>query len=218
MITRFRLIWLTVRNAWLLMIMPILSAYVILPLVYITCFYWCTQEELLNNTIFTIEAIMPISGLLWILAYLQMWIDSDGEETMRACYRGKHTSSADLIILTIIYLIALIPVFFLFRVAGTDLWQEYFRAVVQTFLYGSILYLAAVGLHSTAMGSMLLLAYHLFCISFSRQEKIRAFCLIQPNIHAEDASLPYFVILVASAFLYFVGTIIERSIYKKWIC
>ena len=84
------------------------------------------------------------------------------------------------------------------------------------FLSG-VFYLIVVLLRSVAMGSMLITAYHLFCIFFSGHGDLRQFCLIRPNINAEKDTLPYLGIIVVAVTTYITSAVIEHTFYKKRI-
>ena len=217
MTARSRVIWLTIRHSGFLTSIPVLIAYLAMPIVYVSSVYRCTNEELLEKVVYFIEILLPINGIIWPIAYLQTWIDSECEETLRACRQGSHMCISDLIILNIIYFIMLIPVFLVFQLLKLNLWAEYLRVLVQILFLSGVLYLIVVLLRSVAMGSMLITAYHLFCIFFSGHGDLRQFCLIRPNINAEKDTLPYLVIIVVAVTTYITSAVIEHTFYKNRI-
>lgn len=168
MICRLQLIRLTFRRTLPLFLAPIVSAYLVLPLIAAAGLASGNWEIALANLVYGEQAIVPLGGLLWAFAYLQVWVDSDGEETMRACRRGKHVCAAELLMLNIGFTVMLLPAL----AAGTlffgSLWTEYLRLITQVFSFTGLYYLVAILLRSVTMGGMLVLAYQLFCIFFCR--------------------------------------------------
>lgn len=217
MISKLECTRLTIRNSWVLFLISALIAYAVLPLVFEAGIRWYTQEVLLTNTIYAIEALLPIGGILVAVADLQMWFDSEGEEAMRACSGGTHTCAVDLILLNLLQYLSLIPVFLLFHLQALNLWSEYLRVIVQIFCYTGALYLIVVLLRSVAMGGMLAAAYHLFCLAFSGREHMGRFCLVRPNISAAEAEFPYFALLAGAAAIIIISAVLERQLYRRWI-
>ncbi len=205
MICSLQLIRLTFRRTLPLFLAPIVSAYLVLPLIAAAGLASGSWETALENLTYGEQAILPVGGLLWAFAYLQVWVDSDGEETMRACRRGKHVCAAELLMLNIGFAVMLLPAL----VAGTlffrPLWTEYARLIPQGFFFTGLFYLAAILLRSVTMGGMLVLVYHLFCVFFCRNVEMRGYCLIRPDALANEAAFPYIPILLSGAAMYLLG-------------
>lgn len=102
MINRLQLIWITLRRSLLLFFIPIICMYGIIPIVAIVS----PRNEGLQNTIMASRILLPPSALLWYMAYLQMWIESEGQEAMRACSKGKHTCAPELMLLAASFMLS----------------------------------------------------------------------------------------------------------------
>ncbi len=210
MIRRLQLVRLTFRRTLPLFLAPIVSAYLVLPLITAAGLASGNWEIALENLIYGEQALLPVGGLLWAFAYLQVWIGSDGEETMRACHRGKYVCAAELLMLNIGFTVMLLPAL----AAGTlffgSLWTEYARLLIQVFFYIGLFYFTAILLRSVTMGGMLVLAYHLFCIFFCRNTEMRGYCLIRPDVLAGAAGFPYILLLLSGSVMYSIGAWLER--------
>ena len=213
MINRLQLIRITLRRSLLLLFTPILCIYVIIPIVAIVS----PRNEELQNVIMASRILLPPGALLWYMAYLQMWIESEGQEAMRACSKGKHTCAPELLLLVGFFMLALLPGAFVAYAAYGPVLHEYLYICVQILWTGGMLYLLSVLLHSVAMGSMIVLSYLLFCVFFSKDGAMQGFCLLKldpfPNWGAfASDSLP---LLIVAAFLIAIGHIWERFIYYR---
>ena len=93
MISRLQLIRITLRRSRLLLFVPIICMYGMIPIVAIVS----PRNEGLQNTIMASRV------------FLQMWIESEGQEAMRACSKGKHTCAPELMLLAGSFMLALLP-------------------------------------------------------------------------------------------------------------
>ena len=190
MICSLQLIRLTFRRTLPLFLAPIVSAYLVLPLIAAAGLASGSWETALENLTYGEQAILPVGRLLWAI---------------RACRRGKHVCAAELLMLNIGFAVMLLPAL----VAGTlffrPLWTEYARLIPQGFFFTGLFYLAAILLRSVTMGGMLVLVYHLFCVFFCRNVEMRGYCLIRPDALANEAAFPYIPILLSGAAMYLLG-------------
>lgn len=136
MINRLQLIWITLRRSLLLFFIPIICMYGIIPIVAIVS----PRNEGLQNTIMASRILLPPSALLWYMAYLQMWIESEGQEAMRACSKGKHTCAPELMLLAASFMLALLPGAFIVSTVYNPMFHEYFYICVQILWTGGMLY------------------------------------------------------------------------------
>lgn len=211
---KLQLIKLTFHRTPLLFLAPIIVAYGILPLVAITSV--ADLEKSFESVIYAEQTFLPISSLLWPMAYLQIRIESDGEEAMRVCYKGKCSSHVELALLYVGFLIMLAPVFWIASIVYDSVWVEYIRVCSQVLFTMSSFYVMAVLLHSVTMGGMLLAAYVLFCVFFSRDAGMRTYCLICPNSAAisKDLISVYFPLMLISVILFHIGSRIEKRFWR----
>ncbi|MCD8010859.1 MAG: hypothetical protein LUF34_08790 [Lachnospiraceae bacterium] len=210
---RLRLIRLTVRHARLLVAVPAAIAWVILPSILIVGQRTGTQRECVENLVCNMETLLPLCGLMWSFAYLRMWINHEGEEAMRVCRRRK-TCAADLLILDFILFLVILPLFMALYLTWELSWftiirAEALRLAAQILLFSAVFYFISVLTWSVALGGMLVTAYHMFCILFARYSEMRAFCLIRPDILAEEEGFPFLGVLAAALILYLAGAVIE---------
>ena len=208
---RFQLIRLTYRRTLPLFLASVILAWLILPLIGVVGLASGDREGVLANLIYGEQALLPVGGLLWAFAYLQMWVDSEGEETMRACRRGKYVCAAELLMLTAGFAVMLLPVFAAGMLFFGPLWGEYARLTVQVFFFTGAFYLASILLHSVSMSGMLVLAYHLFCVFFCRSAEMQGYCLVRPDRMAGEVPVPYMPLILVGAVMYLIGMQIERK-------
>ncbi|KIR01489.1 putative ABC transported MDR-type, permease component [Lachnospiraceae bacterium TWA4] len=201
--------WLTIRHSKLLVIIPVIVGFIVL----FIGIYKINTKEVIENVVYIIQTLFPISGIFWSIAYLNVWIDSESEETLRACKNGQHICGIDLIILNGIYDIFLIVIFLIFQLCIENLWMEYLRVIEQQLFFTGCLYVISIIFHSTAVGSMMVMTYDLFCLFFVGNSVFKNFCLIQPNILVDDSNFSYILIGIASMVLYLIGIIIEKKFY-----
>ena len=213
MINRLQLIWITLRRSLLLFFIPIICMYGIIPIVAIVS----PRNEGLQNTIMASRILLPPSALLWYMAYLQMWIESEGQEAMRACSKGKHTCAPELMLLAASFMLALLPGAFIVSTVYNPMFHEYFYICVQILWTGGMLYVLSVLLHSVAMSSMLVLSYLLFCAFFSKDSSMQGFCLLKlealpgwESLTSSSLPLLLFAILLIS-----IGHVGERFFYHR---
>lgn len=212
MISRLQLIRLTFRRTLPLFLAPIVIAYIVLPLIAATGLVSGNRENALGNLIYGEQAMLPVGALLWAFAYLQVWIDSDGEETMRACRQEKHVCSAELLMLNAGFMVMLLPVLLAGTLFFGSLWAEYARLIVQVFFFTGVFYLASVLLRSVTMSGMLVLAYQLYCVFFCRSAEMRGYCLVRPDAIAGTAGFPYIPILLFGVAVYLIGAVMEQNL------
>lgn len=213
MISRLHLIRITLRRSPLLFFVPIICIYGILPIVAIVS----PRNEVLQNIIIISRILLPPSALLWYMAYLQMWIESDGQEAMRACSKGKHTCAPELMLLAVYFMLTLLPGVFIVSAVYGSVFHEYLYICVQILWAGGLLYVLSVLLHSVAMSSMLVLSYLLFCVFFSKDSSLLTFCLLKLDILSgwESLTSDSLPLLLFAVLLVAIGHIGERFFYHK---
>ena len=213
MISRLQLIRITLRRSRLLLFVPIICMYGMIPIVAIVS----PRNEGLQNTIMASRVLLPPSALLWYMAYLQKWIESEGQAAMRACSKGKHTCAPELMLLAGSFMLALLPGAFIVSAVYGSVFHEYLYICVQILWTGGMLYVLSVLLHSVAMSSMLVLSYLLFCVFFSKDSSMQGFCLLKLDVLSgwESLTSDSLPLLLFAILLISIGHIGERFFFHK---
>lgn len=216
MMDRIRLIILIYRRAMFLFLLPIVLAYVVLPLAVLAA-YKEGVEEGLRAFSYSIQTFLPLGVVLWEMAYLQIWIDSAGKEALYACSRGKHRYVLEVNIIMSGFLIMLIPEMIVTVKVFGFLLEEYLRLIVEIAFSVSAVYLLSNLLSSVTMGGMLVILYLLFCIFCAGNELMKDFSILQPNAlaSAQELKTKYSLIGGMTVVLFCVGYFMEKRHMRR---
>jgi len=201
------------RRTMLLVSVPLLITYVVLPLVVaMNTFNVSIQQQILT---FAMQSLIPVSSLLWAMAYLQIWVEDDGREAMQACQGGKYSCAYEIVMIALGFALMLIPATYFASCVFDSMWMEYARLTLQIGLFLSSFYLLAIVFNSVTMSSMLLMSYNFFCVFFSGDSTIHRYCIIRPHIMACDDTFVslYLVEISIICLLLFVANCIEKRRY-----
>ncbi len=204
---------LTFRRSLVLFLIPVALAYLVIPLCVSVSMHEGGPERGLQTFVYAIQVFLPMGALQWAMAYLQVWIDSDGQEAMRACRAGKKSRVRDLSILLLCFFVMLLPgAAYSARFFGFQ-WKEYARVIVETVFSVSVLYAVSVLLNSVTMGGMMVILYLLFCAFFSDDVVIRRFSMVKAQVLPDLEALlhGYGGIGFAAVLLFAAGAFLEKQ-------
>ncbi len=166
---------ITLRRSLLLLFIPIICMYGIIPIVAIVS----PRNEGLQNTIMASRILLPAK-----CTSLVYGISANVDRERRAGgYAGVQQGETHLrtgtYALSRFFMLALLPGAFIVSTVYNPMFHEYFYICVQILWTGGMLYILSVLLHSVAMSSMLVLSYLLFCAFFSKDSSMQGFCLFE---------------------------------------
>ena len=134
---RLILISTIVRSSLVPFMLPCIIMYVLLPLLCLSMSNIEDEEYMMQRVFYAAQILIPVSGMLWPMVYLQIRIDSDGQEAIRSCQYCSNTCIWDLVLLEAILLLLLAPAIILFSYVYGFRLGEFFRLFTQiTFTYG----------------------------------------------------------------------------------
>lgn len=213
---RLTLISITVKSSALLFFVPLFVAYLVLPFFYTSLSNIDDKEYVVQRLYYIAQTLIPVCSILWPMAYLQILIDSDGQETMRACKHGRYTCVWELVLLELILLFTLAPM------AGVSInlfglrVGEFIRLLSQiSFAYG-LLYFTSILLQSVSMAGMIIVSYLLFSVIFSESEALSKICIINNSlVTIDDIMMRYVPAFILAIIFYALGNFFEKRYFPK---
>ena len=216
MMRRLQRIGIGLGSSFLLGIIPVFSTYVLLPLATILVAKTQNIEQSWALFIYIMQSLLTLLSLLWHLAHLHIWIDSDGEEALRASDKKTYSNMPDVLLLFVIYQIMTLPAFLVGSFYYPFVWFEYLRFFAVTLFLAAGLYLLALLLRSVTMALVIIYAYAFFSISFSSKPEFSSLALLKPDaeIYWEELSAVYLWLIPVAVLLLVAGHLIEKKFYR----
>lgn len=216
---RLRLLWITWSNNRVLFLMPIIVLYLILPALTITTAVNQSIEKSWMMFIFILQTLAPISACFWLIAYLNIWLDEDGEECIRCSQINKPTAVGEVILMLSLFTLLALPIFATASFYYDMVFIEFLRFTISATFLISMLYFFSTLIRSLTISTMLVLSYAVFSITYSRDGALQQFCLLKPYVAVsmDKVFTVYLPLLIISSLLIIMGRIIERKFhfYRK---
>lgn len=218
MSTYLSLFRLSYKRSPVVAIIPILVGYIVLPIMGITTYRSFGPSRCVDTISGAAHALIPISAVLLGMVYLQMWIDNDGQEAIRACRRGKQTCMSAMLLLSVCLLFLLFPMFcvafFVVSFPVSELIKLYAEIL---FSLGS-LYFISIFARSVAVGIIAVMTYILFCIMFCGNDSFADVCLIKTTSLAtiKDVINLYVPLIIVVLIAVIITHLYERMFYRKY--
>ena len=174
-----------------------------------------TTEEIMRVYIYASQTLLPLGMLLWGMAYLQVWIDSDGEEMLRSVKQGQHSVYPNLFLLVILYSLANIPSHLLALAYQVSNHWQYLRVFAVYIFFVGVLYLLSLLLRSVTIAACVLFIY-LFLASMSPERDAYALWnVLRPHelVTAAHFQPYYLVVLSIGVLITLVAVFYEKCRY-----
>lgn len=212
---RLRLLWIAWRNNRLLFLLPVIVFYLILPLLTISTAVNQNIEESWILFVFILQTLAPISAIFWLIAYLNLWLDEDGEECIRSSQVKKSSCAGEVALTLLLFALITLPIFGVANFYYDTVFFELLRLISATSFLVSVLYLFALLFRSLTIASMLVFSYAIFSITYSRDEAIQHLCLLRPHVaaSAEQILSIYLPLVIVSILLVMLGFMMERKFH-----
>lgn len=212
------LIRLSFKRARFIFTLPILLGYLIIPAISSAAYRSLGLSRCLETISYATHTLIPICAVLWGMAYLQMWIDNDGQETIRACSRGKQTCAFAMVFLMLYLTVILLPIYLVAHFLVDYSTSEYIKVFAEMIFSVSMLYFISLVSRTVSVGIITVIAYLLFCVFFSGNAVFAKYCLINPSLIAEfeDVISRYFPLILLSLLLVVISHFYERYLYRKY--
>lgn len=209
---RLRLIRLTFRRTPAQALLPVVMLYAVLPMVAAATYRPGDPSKSLSTLIYLAQALIPVCGILWPMAYLQPWVEGDSREALKACRGKAGTCLGEAVLLYLGYLVLQLPVFLAFFAVYGFLWMELVRLSVQCLFVIAAFYAFAQLSGSVTIGSLPVIAYLLLCVCFAGKPELAGFSILAPYVLADAGGLyaVYLPVAAASVALLLLGAGIER--------
>lgn len=212
---RFRLLYLILRRSIFLSLLPILVAYCFLPSLTVTRLLKEGSSEALQIFVYASQILLPLCGILWHMGYLHIWIEGDSYETL-CSYSAYHKSCiGEMIILSALYVLMLLPVILFAVLALNASWLEYVRLAIQIFFVSGFFYFVAIVFRNVTIGCIPVIVYLFFCFCISGSADFAAYSIIEPQHVAEQHNWVALLLLMpVSIVIFSVGYLYDRFCRK----
>ncbi len=208
---RLQRLRIALLSSRLLFLAPLIVVYFLLPTSCISMY----QKEGLRESralfVYLSHSLVTMLSLLWTLSHLQIWIDSEGEEALRASRRKMTSNGLDVIILLCVYLVMTLPVFTVANYFYSNIWPEWFRFGIVTSTLVAMLYVLAVSLDSVTMAALVTYAYSFLSVIYGAENASASVLLLKPHreLYPGEMTKLYFPAWGAAAVLFLIGHMIE---------
>lgn len=219
MMKRLRLIRITFRRTLAQVLLPVGMLYGVLPAVAVSTYQAKDAAGSLSVLLYVAQALVPVCGILWPMAYLHPWVEGDSREALKAC-RGKYrTCLGEVLLLYVGYLAIQVPVFIAFFTVYGFFWMEFVRLSVQCLFVTAAFYAFAQLAGSVTIGSLPVIAYLLLCVCFAGKPELAGFSILSPYSMAEAGGLCsiYLPIAAVSILLLLLGAAVERWVLRLFL-
>lgn len=212
---RFRLLCIAWRNNRLLFLLPFIVLYLVLPIVTISAAANQNLDVSWRLFVFVLQTLAPLSILFWQMAYLNIWLDEEGEECIRGSSVRKKTAVGEIFLSVILYAIISLPVFLVAHLFFDTAYLEWLRLVSTAIFFVNVYFLLSLVFRSLIVSSMLVFAYACFSILYHGDGALKHLCLLTPRIAVslEKMVSLYAPLAIVSALLLVLGGVIERCFH-----
>ncbi len=216
--TYLSLFRLSYKRSPVVVMMPVLIGYLLIPIMGITTYRSFGSSRCVDTISSAAHTLIPISAVLLGMAYLQMWIDNDGQEATRACRRGKQTCALAILLLSAYLSLALFPMFCVAYYAVSFPFAELIKLYAEILFSFCVLYSLSIFTRSVAVGIIAVMTYLLFCIMFCGNASFSNACLIKTTSLAttENVTGLYIPLIFAALVAVALTHIYERMFYRKY--
>lgn len=212
---RFRLLHLILRRSMFISLLPILVTCCFLPGLTVTKLLREGSSEALQVFVYASQILLPLCGILWHMGYLHIWIEGDACETLCA-YSTHHKSCiGEMVILSVMYMLLLLPVILFAILVLNASWLEYVRLAIQIIFTSGFFYFAAMTFRNVTIGCVPVIGYLFFCFCIFGSAEFANYSIIEPHHTAEQHNwITLLSLLPASMMTYFVGFLCDRFCRK----
>lgn len=213
---RIEIIKVALRKNALYYIIQLVILYFVIPLVAYTTLLAYSREQSCRIVVFVAQALLPIFSLLLPMAHFNIWLFSEGWESLVACSNKHQSCSIEVIILCFGMLLLLLPAWGLFCCCYGLLWLELVRLFSQCCLVITFYYVCAVLAKNVTLGAIPVVLYVFMCICVGSNTSAQALSMIELYELANHDSMPkYYVMFVLSGLFICIGATLERINVKR---
>lgn len=213
---RIEIIKMALRKNTLYCITQLVILYIVIPLVAYTTLLDYSREQSCRIVVFVAQALIPIFSLLLPMAHFNIWLFSEGWESLAACSNKHQSCSIETLILCFVMLLLLLPAWGLFCCFYGFLWLELIRLFSQCCFVITLYYICAVLTKNVALGAIPIVLYVFMCICVGSNGLAQAISMIELYELANYDSMPkYYVMLVLSGLFICIGATLEHISVRR---
>ena len=207
---RIRLLLLIYRHAWFLLVIPLTTLYVLMPVSGELIRQASGKEE---EAIFfrnALHFLLPALGSVLMFPYLSAWIGNDTQEALQS--GNRRNCLPEIILLLSVYGASVFPGILLLRAMSGLSFLEYVSFLSELLFFGTIVYLFALLFRNTMIGILPGMLYLSFCVVFHRDFTMQGICLLRPDqeMTAETLLIKFLPLAMVSIMLLIGAGLIEK--------
>lgn len=208
---RIEIIKIALRKNAVYCMMQLIILYIAIPLVAYTTLLEYSREQSCRIVIFVAQTLLPIFSLLLPMAHFNIWLFSEGWESLVACSNKHRTCSVEVFILCFGMLLLLLPAWGLFCYCYGFLGLELIRLFSQCCFVITFYYVCAVLVKNVTLGAIPIVLYVFLCICVGSNASAKALSIIELYELANHDSIPkYYTMFVLSGLFICIGATLER--------
>lgn len=210
--------WLSIKRSKLILFLFLFTSYILIPAISVLTYRTFGVKRCLESISYASHTLIPICSVLWGLVFLQIWVDNDWQETLRACSRGQYVCGINIVISTVAMILMLLPAFFIATEMVGYSTADFIKLSIEVQFCMTILYVIALLARSVTVGVIVVTGYLLFCILFSGNSTFAAFCIIKNGSIASGADIiaNYLPMTLIFAGIWSLAASFERFLYRKY--
>lgn len=198
---RVKLVNIILRKNIVIVLLPVIIAYCLLPIISLVKYFSLGVSEARNIFIYMAQVFIPLCGLLWPMGYVHIWVEGNGCETLRACSTYHKSCIGELFLLYGVYLLIILPTIVFAVVLYQVSWLEYIRLILQFAIVINLFYFMVMLFRNVTIGCIPVIMYLLFCFYISGSADFSLFSIIEPNLPAEHSNWNTLLILFPVSFV-----------------
>lgn len=210
--------WLSIKRSKLILILFVFTSYILIPAISVLTYRTFGIKRCLESMSYASHTLIPICSVLWGLVFLQIWVDNDWQEALRACSRGRYICGINVVLSTVVIIIILLPAFFVAAEMVGYSTADFIKLSIEVQFCMTILYVISLLTRSVTVGVIVVTAYLLFCVLFSGNSTFAAFCIIKNGYIASAADIinTYLPMSFICSAIWILSAMFERFLYRKY--
>jgi hypothetical protein len=213
---RLQLLYLSLKNIKLFYFIPLAVMYIFIPVsncLNIKAFGVEVSYSLIMDTA---QMLIPITSTWWIFCILKEYVDGDGNELLYVYENIKKTKAYDVLLVFAWYCLHIAVLFFIYSLFYNNIFLEYIRIIIQSFVFISAFYCFAYLFKSTSISYMFVLAYYMMALFFSKDTMFESVNIFSTNqmMSINILTTEYIYVVLAGLVLFTLGILKNKQYFK----
>lgn len=183
-----------IKGMGIFALIPVLILYIFIPLINYAVYRYFENLDMLYDNVITVgKCLIPICSVWYILFILYHFIEEPGNEVL---YIGKKGKLGELVFPYMVYLVMILPLFFVYTHFFPELWFFFLQLSMINFAYLSFAYCAAFLTNTILVSAVGILVYTIWDCMLNNNAQIFIYKEAVENVgqFMKVIILPYIIV------------------------